>query len=560
MKMKINDIAALSPEGRKEYFNTVEDLRALINEALDAEGAKGIDDETAAKLMGLAEEVADELKSRTTKDEKDGKRNALRALGEAPKEEAKDEAPVVDEAPAEVKAEVEKADEEPAKVEKKKELASVGYSADLQAQTMLNKSANRLATFSASPSSSRTASNFNDLADYMHEIVRPFSQGPPAGDFDRHLGSIKTPAPSWAFTNSPTDDQVYANFRAAMKSMSPEERANVVDFAACWCSIPDDVAPCGDFASIDGLVPFPTINVPSGRVRRPASHAYLDVKTLVTQQIQTCTQITTNTPKTCVEIPCIEPDTFELDVAILCVTASIVNASANPEQIRQFLRLARIAYAHRINESLITRATTVGVATGVESLAVTGVNDNSVHTNVLESIAFSTAELRGRGDYSRNQNFEVLLPLWIREASLLDLARRNGWNMPLAEQTLRDNYRAFNSTVHFVDDWQQLVTTANGAPPPNRLGAWPTSAQALVYVPGNFAHLTNNVIDINTIYDSTLLSTNRFTAQFVEQGLSLLVGCEPSYLVTLPTCPSGQTGTQGVACATDVDTDASAGA
>lgn len=557
--MNVNDIAALSPEGRKEYYKNVEDLRKLINEVLDAEGVEGVSPEDSTKLLDLATSMADELEERGTQAKKDELRNNLRSKTE----EVKTENKVEDEVVPEVKAE-EAPSEAPAKSEAKeekkvKELATVGYSADLQAQSMLTKSMN-VATFSATPGSNRTASNFNDLADYMHEIIRPFAAGPAGGELDRHLGSINTPRPDFAFTGSPSDDGVYAKFRSAMKTMSPEERENLVTFAACWCSIPDDVAPCGDFASIDGLVPFPTINVPAGRVRRPATHAYLDVKTLVTQQIQTCAQITASTPKTCVEIPCIEPDTFELDVAILCVTASIVNASANPEQIRQFLRLARIAYAHRINESLIARATTVSVATGVESLRVTGVNDNSVHTNVLEAIAFSAAELRGRGDYSRNQVFDVLLPLWIREASMVDLARRNGWNMQLAEQMLRDNYRAFNANVFFVDDWQQLVTTVNGAPPPNRLGAWPTSAQALIYVPGNFAHLTNNVIDINTIYDSTLLATNKFTAQFVEQGLSLLVGCEPSYLVTLPTCPSGQTGTQGIACTTDVDPDASAGA
>ncbi len=232
-----------------------------------------------------------------------------------------------------------------------------------------------------------------------------------------------------------------------------------------------------------------------------------------------------------------------------------MNASANPDQIRQFLRNASIAYAHRINESLIARATTVGATTGVESLAVTGVNDTSLHTNVLEAIAFAVASLRGRGDYSRNQTFDVLLPLWVREASMLDIGRRIFYDLPLAEANLRKDYAAFGANVHFIDDWQQLTTAANPTPPPNLLGPWPTSAQALIYVPGNFAHLTSNVIDINTIYDSTLLTTNRFTAQFTEQGLGLLVGCEPSYLVTLPTCPSGATGQPGNVCSTDVDLD-----
>ncbi len=564
--MDIKDIAALSPEGRKEYYKGIEDLKKLINEVLDAEAADGLSPEESSKLLDLATSMADELQERDTQSQKDELRKGLRSKAEDVKAETDSqvedtpapEVKAVEDEPAQV-SKVEKKNEKAEEKAQKKELVGAGFSADLQAQSMLSKNM-RIASFSASPSSNRTASNFNDLADYMHEIIRPFANGPSGGELDRHLGSIKTIDPQWAFTGSPSDDAVYANFRNAMRSMSVEERESLTTFAACWCSIPDDVAGCPDFASTDGLVPFPSINVPAGRVRRPGSHAYIDVKSLVTQQIQTCAQINANTAKTCVEIPCVEPEDFELDVAILCVTAGIVHASANPEQIRQFLRLARIAYAHRINESLITRATTVGTTPGLESMRVTGVNDNSLHTNVLEGIAFATEELSGRGDYSSNQVFDVLLPRWVRKASLLDIARRNGNDVPVAQETLTNNYRQFNSNVGWVDDWQQLTTTANGAPPPNRLGAWPTSVQALVYVPGNFAHLTNNVIDINTVYDSTLLSTNRFTAQFVEQGVSLLVGCEPAYLVTISTCPSGQTGTQGIACATDVDPDASVGA
>lgn len=557
--MKPQDIAALSPEGRKEYYKGVEDLKSLISEVMAAEGAEGITPEDSDKLLELATNIADELDVRDVASKKDELRKNLNSkakVEEAAKEEAAAEAPA-DEVVEEV-AKVEK--DKP----KEKELASVGYSAsasaDLQAQVMLNKANNvRLASFSASPSSSRTVANMNDMADYMHEIIRPFSNGPVGGDFDRHMGTIQTPKPEWSLTNSPSDDAIYSQFRAAMKNMSIEERESLVTFAACWCSIPDDVPGCPDFASTDGLVPFPTINVPAGRVRRPGSHAYLDVKALVTQQILTCDQIDLNTVKTCVEIPCVEPDEFELDVAVLCVTASIVHASANPEQIRQFLRLARIAYAHRINQSLITRATTVGTTPGLDTLAISGVNDNSLHTNVLEAIAFATSELAGRGDYSSNQIFDVLLPRWVRKASLLDLARRNGNNIPLALETLTSNYRAFGANVAWVDDWQELTTTP-AVPPALNAGAWPTDIQALVYPPGNFAHLTNNVIDINTVYDSTLLSVNRFTAQFVEQGVSLLVGCEPSWLVTIDTCPSGNTGTQGVACATDVDADTALGA
>lgn len=559
--MHVNDIAALSPEGRKEYLKNVDgpQKRKLINEILDAEKAEGISPEDSNKLLELATSVADELDMSTADSEKDERRKGLREKAEdkGTSEQKTEEK----EQPAPETSLSDENKEDQVQAEKEKELASVGYSADLQAQSMLSKNKTpNIATFAATPGSQRTANSFNDLADYMHEIIRPFSAGPAGGELDRHLGSINTPAPNWAFTGSPSDDAVYAQFRAAMRSMTPEERENVVNFAACWCSIPDDVPGCPDFASTDGLVPFPTINVPAGRVRRPGSHAYIDVKSLVTQQIQTCAQITANTPKTCVEIPCVEPEEFELDVAILCVTAGIVNASANPEQIRQFLRLARIAYAHRINESLITRATTVGTTPGLDSIEITGVNDNSLHTNVLEAVAFATEELSGRGDYSTNQVFDVLLPRWVRKASLLDLARRNGNNIPLAQETVTSNYRAFNSNIAWVDDWQQLAFTVNGTPPPAQSGAWPTSIQALVYVPGNFAHLSNNVIDINTVYDSTLLATNRFTAQFVEQGVSLLVGCEPAWLVTIPTCPSGNTGTQGVACATDVDPDASAGA
>lgn len=64
-----------------------------------------------------------------------------------------------------------------------------------------------------------------------------------------------------------------------------------------------------------------------------------------------------------------------------------------------------------------------------------------------------------------------------------------------------------------------------------------------------------DVITLDTIYDSTLLGTNDYTALFTEEGiLTARRGCD-SRVVTVPICPTGDTG-GGVA----IDCDGTAGA
>jgi hypothetical protein len=66
-----------------------------------------------------------------------------------------------------------------------------------------------------------------------------------------------------------------------------------------------------------------------------------------------------------------------------------------------------------------------------------------------------------------------------------------------------------------------------------------------MYPAGTWLRGSADIIEIDTLYDSTLLSTNKYTALFMEEGnLTAKVCPGASRIVTVPVCPDGSTGVQ----------------
>src|SRR3990170_6482006 len=107
-------------------------------------------------------------------------------------------------------------------------------------------------------------------------------------------------------------------------------------------------------------------------------------------------------------------------------------------------------------------------------------------------------------------------------------------------------YRARNLAVQYIYDWQDAFSTGSssgefgGAAP--LLINNPTSISFLMYPKGTWVIARQDVIRLDTIYDSTNITTNKVTELFVEDGFRAMRFCPVSRVYTVNICASGSTG------------------
>lgn len=88
----------------------------------------------------------------------------------------------------------------------------------------------------------------------------------------------------------------------------------------------------------------------------------------------------------------------------------------------------------------------------------------------------------------------------------------------------------------FVYNWQAIDTTAASA-----FTAWPTTLSFMLYSAGTWVRGSSDIITLDTLYDSTLLANNDFTALFTEEGWLVAKRGHDSRVVTVGIEASGGT-------------------
>jgi hypothetical protein len=133
-----------------------------------------------------------------------------------------------------------------------------------------------------------------------------------------------------------------------------------------------------------------------------------------------------------------------------------------------------------------------------------------------------------------------------------DWIRRNGGDydkmLTLADSQINAAFSARGARVQYVYDWQDAFATcaASGAPGADTpIQNLPTSLTFLVYPAGTWVRAVNDVITLNSVYDSTKLATNQVTHLFTETGWAMVRMCPVSRVYTVAICPSGKTTDQG---------------
>lgn len=317
--------------------------------------------------------------------------------------------------------------------------------------------------------------------------------------------------------------------------------------AAGWCAPSDVIYDLVELETLEGILDSPELQTPRGGWQIPEDGG-VDFSTIWTSignsgdTHLTEAEVIADTNKVCVEIPC--PDFIEkrLDVDYVCITGSLLQRRGYPEAVARFARGALVALAHKINAGYINAL----VAGSDSRILGDDPSGDDAASSVLAAVELAAEDIKARNRMSDSATIEVVIPSWVRGPIRAALSRRLGVAMlSVTDAMILDWFVERGVAPRLVRDWQDSYngTGLGGSTPAS---AYPTRVKFLAYPAGTWVKAVADVIDLDTVYDSTLLATNQYTAMFTETGWQALKMGPTSYLYDVSVDVSGV-----VACCPD---------
>ena len=299
-----------------------------------------------------------------------------------------------------------------------------------------------------------------------------------------------------------------------------------------WCAPSETIYDLCPGGSTDGILSLPEINAVRGGIKYTKGP---DFSALYTAGFcQTEAQAIAGTAKPCYEVPCPPFVEVRLDACGICIKVPILTNAAYPELVSATLSEALVAHQHAMNAKVLGAIET---ALGAP-VAATGLGASS--TDTLDALLLASANIRQKYRLPLSTSLEVVMPFWAEDLLTADVARRNGggYGVP-TDADISAIFAAANCSVQYVYDWHPLPASAT---------AWPTTIPTLIYPAGAFVKATNDVINLNAVYDAASLATNIYTGLFFEEGIAVIPMCHTGVAVTIPVCNAGATGSPALVC------------
>ncbi|MEU0273197.1 major capsid protein [Streptomyces sp. NPDC006307] len=308
-----------------------------------------------------------------------------------------------------------------------------------------------------------------------------------------------------------------------------------------WCAPSETLYELTDSSCPDMLWDAPEIQLARGGLRyyKPLS---LDVSSMTWVHTE-ADDIAGNT-KPCFRIPCPDPVEVRCDAVGVCLEAGILTARHFPELIGWYLRNAMVAHEIRIRQVLFQKA--LAAATPVTVPATMG-----ALSAVYAAIALQAADMIERHSLCETTALEVVLPWWSRNLFLADLARRNGVSVDeVTTAQIQALFTPLGVRIQWARGLSPAVPTDIGAPSPAL--DWPSTLKFLIYPAGSLVVGRGEEVNLGVIHDSSKFVTNDYTALFAEECIALVDRSVDTRVVTVPVCPSGETGAQtAILCLAD---------
>lgn len=315
--------------------------------------------------------------------------------------------------------------------------------------------------------------------------------------------------------------------------------------AGGWCAPSETVYDLLEDESRDGLISLPEINVTRGGIKFTKGPKFADLYAAPSfnfteaeakegkYQPTSATDPTNKVgAKPVYHVPCTDFEEVRLSAAGLHIQAGLLQQRGYPELVARTIRGALVAHEHKMSERIIASMETQSTAVSMDAGQI------GAAAPILTAIELQVEHYRYAQRLSRSTTLEAVFPYWVRGAIRTDLSRREGVDLiDVPDSRIDAWFRSRGVNAQFVYDWQALGGEAGA------FKVWPGSLKFLLYSAGTFVKGSQDVITLDTVYDSVLLGQNDYTALFTEEGYLVAKRGHDARVVTVPLNPNGGTGT-----------------
>jgi len=374
----------------------------------------------------------------------------------------------------------------------------------------------------------RELDDFSLVASAVVNRMRSFPTGTPASAmFNRYGTAVVTKQGYDGLSQDDfRDDQALLD-EAVRQSRLP---GGSLIAAGGWCAPSETLYDwCSDEDAND-LVSLPEVQVTRGGVRFTKGPDFGSLFSSVGFALTETQAIAGSPDKTCYTVECPTFTEVRCDAFGICIKAPILTNAGYPELVADVIRKALVAHELKINAGLLGKIKT---ALGA---ALTPADQKSTVSS-LEALQWVAESIRQKYGFSDRKVIEVVMPKWARLSIREDLARRTGVDyVNVTDAMIAEWFTVRNLAPQFVRGLDDLDVSSAFQVKPK------ASFPALVYPAGSFIKGTGAVITLDSVYDSTDLARNLYTALFAEECVLLANRCYGGALVTIPVCDSGRSG------------------
>lgn len=391
--------------------------------------------------------------------------------------------------------------------------------------------------------------SFEDLAVALDRRLQGFNSGAYAAAAragramsERHgLAVVRKSFDERATVNSPESADAAMAFAVNEKNLP----GGSLVAAGGWCAPSETVYDLLEGESRDGLISLPEINVTRGGIKFTKGPKFADLyaapsfnfteeEAKAGKYAPTSATDPTNKvdAKPVYKVPCTEFEEVRLSAAGIHIQANLLQQRGYPELVARTIRGALVAHEHKMSERIIASMERQSTAVSMDSGQI------GAAAPILTAIELQVEHYRYAQRLSRSTTLEAVFPYWVHGAIRTDLSRREGVDLiDINDARIDAWFRSRGVNPQFVYDWQALTGDASA------FKAWGASLKFLLYSAGTFVKGGQDVITLDTVYDSALLGQNDYTALFTEEGYLVAKRGHDARVVTVPLNPNGGTGT-----------------
>nr|DAQ26368.1 MAG TPA: major capsid protein [Caudoviricetes sp.] len=391
--------------------------------------------------------------------------------------------------------------------------------------------------------------SFEDLAVALDRRLQGFNSGAYAAAAragramsERHgLAVVRKSFDERATVNSPESADAAMAFAVSEKNLP----GGSLVAAGGWCAPSETVYDLLEDESRDGLISLPEINVTRGGIKFTKGPKFADLyaapsfnfteeEAKAGKYLPTSATDPTNKvgAKPVYNVPCTEFEEVRLSAAGIHIQANLLQQRGYPELVARTIRGALVAHEHKMSERIIASMERQSTAVSMDSGQI------GAAAPILTAIELQVEHYRYAQRLSRSTTLEAVFPYWVHGAIRTDLSRREGVDLiDINDARIAAWFRSRGVNPQFVYDWQALTGDASA------FKAWGASLKFLLYAAGTFVKGGQDVITLDTVYDSVMLGQNDYTALFTEEGYLVAKRGHDARVVTVPLNPNGGTGT-----------------